>query len=280
MNNTVFLNGRFLDHSEAKISADDRGFHFADGVYEVVKYYNGKPFRLEDHFQRLDNSVKEVRINSGETYNWTEIFYTLLYSNDLLQQDAGIYLQISRGASQRIHQFPPNLAPTVYAFAFPFPSFGEKLEYGIKVILREDIRWLRCDIKSVCLLPNSMLYTEALEKGAFECIMARNGLITEATHSSVLGVKKGEIYTHPLSNLILPGITRKVLIEIAMKEGIAVREEAIAANQLGTLDELIICGTGSEVLPAVQVDNLLIGSGKPGPVTRLLQKKFFELAGK
>jgi D-alanine transaminase len=278
MNEMVYLNGDFLNRVEAKISPDDRGFHFADGVYEVVKYYHGKPFRMEDHIQRLKNSLNEVRINYDRTDELPSVFNELLGLNDLKQQDAAIYLQISRGANQRVHHFPANLSPTVYAFAFSFPSFTENLEKGIKVITSEDIRWLRCDIKSVSLLPNSMLYQQAVEQGAGECVLIRNGMVTEATHSSVVGVKDGMLITHPLSNLILPGITRKVILEIASESGIPFREEAISAEELFELDELIICGTGSEVMPAVQVNDRMVGDGKPGPVTRFLQDKFFEMA--
>jgi len=278
MSEIVYLNGTFMDRKEAKISPDDRGFHFADGVYEVVKYYGGKPFRMEDHIGRLQRSLHEVLIHYHLTAELPDVFDKLLELNDLKQQDAAVYLQISRGAHQRVHHFPANLDPTVYAFVFPFPSFTENLDKGIKVITSEDIRWLRCDIKSVSLLPNSMLYQQAVEQGAGECVLVRNGLVTEATHSSVVGVKDGELVTHPLSNLILPGITRKVILEMALEAGIPVKEEAIPAEKLYALDELIICGTGSEVMPAVQVNDRLVGDGKPGTVTRFLQKKFFEMA--
>jgi D-alanine transaminase len=278
MNEKVYLNGTFLDRKEAKISPDDRGFHFADGVYEVVKYYQGKPFRMEDHILRLQRSLFEVGIMVDQTGQLPFIFDKLLEMNDLRQQDAGIYLQISRGVHQRVHHFPANISPTVYAFAFPFPSFTGPLENGIKVITSEDIRWLRCDIKSVSLLPNSMLYQQAVEKGAGECVLIRNGMVTEATHSSVIGVKDGMLITHPLSNLILPGITRKVILEIALESEIPVKETPVTEDELYKLDELIICGTGSEVMPAVQINDRLVGDGKPGSVTRFLQKKFFEMA--
>ncbi|HNX80330.1 MAG TPA: D-amino-acid transaminase [Prolixibacteraceae bacterium] len=279
MNSVVFLNGAYIDKTEAKISADDRGFHFADGVYEVTKYYGGKPFRLADHLKRLENSLREVSINYPEFLQLPTVFEELLRRNDLLRGHAAVYLQISRGTHQRVHHFPPGLTPTVYAYAYAFPSFTQALEKGITVITAEDIRWLRCDIKSVSLLPNSMLYNKAVEQEAGECVLIRNGKVTEATHSSVIGVKNGVLRTHPLSNLILPGITRKVMLEIADKEGIPIQEEAITENELYSLDELIICGTGSEVMPVIQVNGQPVGNGKPGPVTRFLQDKFFELTG-
>jgi D-alanine transaminase len=278
MSDIVFLNGNFINHDDARISADDRGFHFADGVYEVVKYYSGRPFRLEDHLQRLKNSLKEVAITFARINELGDIFNILLEYNKLSQQDAGVYLQISRGVHSRVHHFPEIAEPTVYAFSFPFPSFKENLEKGIKVITAEDIRWLRCDIKSVCLLPNSMLYQKALENGAGECILIRNGMVTEATHSSVIGVRNGTVITHPLSNLVLPGITRKVVLEICNESGIPVLENAIPVGELYLLDEIMICGTSGGIMPAIQTDEHLIGTGKPGPITRFIQEKFFEMA--
>jgi D-alanine transaminase len=278
MTDIVYLNGLYIPRHEAKISADDRGFHFADGVYEVIKYYQGKAFRMEDHLQRLHRSLRETRIGYEEIDKLPGLFAELLFKNGLTEQDAAVYIQITRGAHFRVHHFPEIPIPTVYTFCYPFPSAVPLLKDGIQVITSEDIRWLRCDIKSVSLLPNSMLYQKAVESGAAECILIRNGMVTEATHSSVIGIKDGCLRTHPLTNLILPGITRKVVLEICMDSGIPVLEEAILSCDLPKLDELIICGTGGEIVPAVRVDDHLIADGKPGPLTRFLQKKFFELA--
>jgi D-alanine transaminase len=279
MSDIVYLNGRFLPKNEAFISPEDRGFNFADGVYEVVKYYKGRPFRMEDHMERLARSLHEIKISFPVDYHILKMCAKLLSLNGLTDADAGIYIQITRGSHQRVHHFPANLEPTVYAFAFPFPSFSDMLSKGIAVTTAEDIRWLRCDIKSVSLLPNTMLYNEAVEKGAGECILIRNGKVTEATHSSVFGVKKGMVVTHPLSHLILPGITRKVVLEICRTHRIPYHENAIAEYDLAEMDELFISGTGSEVMPVVKVNDRQVGNGKPGPVTRLLQQLFFEAVG-
>lgn len=276
MSDTVYLNGSFLPREKALISADDRGFHFADGVYEVVKYYSGVPFRMEEHLSRLRNSLQDVRIGYSGVDNLPEVFIHLLEANDLAGKDAAVYLQISRGSHFRVHHFPVIAEPTVYAFVFPFPSFTRMLEEGIRVVTSEDIRWLRCDIKSVALLPNTMLYQQAMEQGAGECMLIRDGKVTEATHSSVLGVMKGVLVTHPVSRLILPGITRNVVLEICREKGIPHQEEAIRAEELYALDELMVSGTGSEVMPVIQVDDRIIGEGKPGPLTRFLQQQFFE----
>jgi D-alanine transaminase len=190
---------------------------------------------------------------------------------------AGIYLQITRGIHKRVHHFPAGTEPTVYAYAFPFPSFSDNLENGISAITREDIRWLRCDIKSVSLLPNTMLYNQAVEAGAGECILIRDGKVTEATHSSVFTVFNNTVVTHPLTNLILPGITRKAILEICAENGIPVEERALSEKELYEADEVLIAGTGSEITPVVVIDGKPVGNKKPGKITRFLQQKFFSL---
>ncbi|SHI87153.1 D-alanine transaminase [Tangfeifania diversioriginum] len=277
MSNTVYLNGKFVPEEEARISPNDRGFLFADGVYEVIKYYNGKPFRYANHIERLERSLREIRIDFRETGSLKSVFQKLLADNELTETHAGIYLQITRGAHRRIHSFPDKYEPTVYAFAFSLPSAAQNIENGIKVTTHEDIRWLRCDIKSVSLLPNTFLFNEAVENGGGECILIRNGVVTEATHSSVFGVKNGTVYTHPLSNLILPGITRKAVIGICKRLKIQVQEKAVSEEELFELDELFITGTGSEITPVIQVDDKPVGNKKPGGITRLIQFEFFKL---
>lgn len=276
MGEIVYLNNIFQEKETAKISPNDRGFIFADGVYEVVKYYNGKAFRFEDHYSRLERSLKEVGIQVTDLTNLESIFAELLVRNNKQNKHAGIYLQISRGAAQRVHHFPEDIQPTVYAFAFDLPSFTEKHEKGIKVITREDIRWNRCDIKSVSLLPNTMLYNEAVNDGAGECVLIRDKFVTEATHSSLLAIKDGVLITRPLSNFILPGITRKVVLELCRENDIPVEEKLFTKQELLEMDEVFIAGTGSEITPVVQIDNHQVGNGEPGNITRTIQKRFFE----
>jgi D-alanine transaminase len=276
MKRIIYLNSSFISMSEAVISPEDRGFNFADGVYEVVKYYQGRPFRMEDHLERLKYSLGEVGIPYSPVEELPGIFGELLLQNNLESSDAGIYLQITRGAAPRVHHFPAGLTPTVYAAAFPFPSFSQSLEAGIPVVTAKDIRWLRCDIKSVSLLPNTMLYNSAVEIGAGECILVRDGMVTEATRSSVFGIRNNTVYTHPLSNLILPGITRKVILEICAAEGISCEEKAFTEQELLSMDEVFLSGTGSEVMPVVSINGIPLSDGVPGPVTRRLQTLFFD----
>ena len=277
MSETVYLNGEFVLRDEAKISPDDRGFIFADGVYEVTKYYNGKPFRFDDHIKRLERSLNELNIEFDGIDVIGKVSFELLEKNNLLNKHAGIYLQITRGQHKRVHHFPEELTPSIYMFAFPLPTAIEKLEKGIKVITHEDIRWQRCDIKSISLLPNTMLYNKAVENGAGECVLIRDGSVSEATHSSVLAIKDGMVITRPLSNLILPGITRNVILEICMRNNIPFEERLFTEKELFEMDELMVTGTGSEVVPVVQVNDKDIGNKKPGEITRFIQKKFFEL---
>ena len=277
MSDIVYLNGEYLQKEEAKISPNDRGFIFADGVYEVAKYYNGKPFRFEDHLDRLSRSLSELDIVYTELDSVYHVFSKLIELNNFQDKHAGVYLQITRGEHKRVHHFPENIQPTVYAFTFELPSFKDNLEKGIKVITHEDIRWQRCDIKSVSLLPNTMLYNKAVKEGAGECVLIRDGRVTEATHSSVLGVKNGIVITRPLSNLILPGITRKVILEICASNNIGFEERLFSELELLEMDEIIIAGTGSEITPAIQVNDKIIGNKKPGEITRFIQNKFFDL---
>lgn len=272
----VYLNGNFIPKNEAFVSPEDRGFNFADGIYEVIKYYGGKPFRYADHMDRLRRSLREISIDFDDLDQFEVVFQTLLEQNGLAIQEAGVYLQISRGSHTRIHQFPENIKPTVYTTVFPFSSKWDQLENGVKVITTEDIRWLRCDIKSISLLPNVLAAEKAHEQNAVEAIFIRNGIVTEGSHSSFMAVKNGVVYTHPDSNLILPGITKIVIREICRENNIRLIEEGIPATELINMDEMMIIGTGSEVTPVVQMDESLVGNGKPGPVTLFIQEKFFE----
>lgn len=273
----VYLNGNFVLKDEAFVSPEDRGFNFADGIYEVIKYYGGKPFRYADHMDRLRRSLGEISINFDDLAQFEVVFQSLLEQNGLANQEAGVYLQITRGSHTRIHQFPENIKPTVYATVFPFSSKWDQLKNGVKVITTEDIRWLRCDIKSISLLPNVLAAEKAHEQNAVEAIFIRNGMVTEGSHSSFMAVKNGVVYTHPDSNLILPGITKIVIREICKTNHIPLVEEAIPASELKAMDEMMIIGTGSEVTPVVQMDKMQVGNGKPGPVTLFIQEKFFEL---
>jgi D-alanine transaminase len=186
-----------------------------------------------------------------------------------------IYLQVTRGASKRSHSFPsPEVTPTAYAYAWGFTPEKSLQESGIKVMLKEDIRWSRCDIKSVALLPNTISFQEASENGLKECIFVRNGFITEGSHSNIFFVIEGTLFTHPESNHVLSGITRKNILRIANEAGIKVREEAVQENRIRFVKEAFITNTSAEVTPVIEIGGNTLNDGVPGQVTRIIQDKF------
>lgn len=274
-----------MSKDKASVSPDDRGFYFADGVYEVIKFYKGKPFGFEDHIRRLRNSLNQIKIKFNGYDNLLSISNALIEANGFKNKYAGIYMQITRGAANRIHRFPPaNVKPTVYIRAFFMQNCLAEMAEGVVAITREDIRWHLCHIKSIGLLPNTLLFEEVAEMGAFECILVRDGNITEATHSNVFAIKNGVVHTHPESNLILSGITRAAVLNICRKLDLDVSEQPVKRSDIEKYDEWFLTGTGSEIVPVVQIDNKLIGNGVPGKITRKIQNEFFrktyeELAG-
>jgi D-alanine transaminase len=271
----AFINGKFLPKNEINISPDDRGFLFADGVYEVVRWYEGFFYDMDSHLTRLKRSLSELRINWPEVDQFPSIAGKLISQNDLGSQPSMVYLQVTRGAARRTHFFPsPGVPPTVYASAWGFSPDSLSKESGIKVILKEDIRWGRCDIKSVALLPNTLSFQEASENGAKECIFVRNGIITEGSHSNIFFVIDGTLFTHPESNHILSGVSRKNVLRIAADAGINIKEEALSENRIRFVREAFISNTSAEVTPVTDLGGTRLNEGVPGPVTRLIRERF------
>jgi D-alanine transaminase len=272
---TVYLNGKFLPKEEAWISPDDRGFLLADGIYEVIRWYDGFFYDITGHTTRLKRSLRELRINWPDTDSFPSIAAELIKRNNLQNQASMIYIQVTRGASRRSHTFPsPEVSPTVYAYAWGFTPDKSSQETGIKVMLKEDIRWSRCDIKSIALLPNTISFQEACENGMKECIFVRNGMITEGSHSNIFFVIDGILYTHPESNHVLSGITRKNILRIAEESGIRIREEAVQENRIRFVKEAFITNTSAEILPVIEIGGNTLGEGLPGPVTKIIRDKF------
>ena len=273
--NIAYFNGKFLPKNDINISPDDRGFLFADGVYEVVKWYEGFFYDMNSHVTRLKRSLRELRINWDNADLFPSISLDLIKLNKLDAQPALIYLQVTRGAASRTHFFPsPGVKPTVYANAWGLIPENQSKEECIKVLLKEDIRWSRCDIKSVALLPNTLSFQEAYENGMKECIFVRNGLITEGSHSNIFFVVEGTLFTHPESNHILSGVTRKNILRIAQDSGIKTREEALQENRIRFIREAFITNTSAEITPVSKLGGSTIGEGVPGPVTRLIRERF------
>jgi D-alanine transaminase len=272
----VYLNGEFLAREDARLSIDDRGFLFGDGVYEVSRAVRGRLFEEDAHWDRLSRGLREIAISVADqvdAHRLREISLRLLDENDLTETDATIYLQITRGAALRTHWFPPaQTAPTIFASARAFEIPRTLRETGASAITHPDVRWSRCDIKSVNLLPNVLAKQRAHEVGAFEAVLLRDGTVTEGASANLFGVVDGELRTHPLSNLILPGITRKVLFELAEELEIPIVERPIRAEELPRLQELFASGTTTDVQPLVTLDGRAVGDGSPGPIGIKLRK--------
>jgi D-alanine transaminase len=270
---TVYLNGQFLPAEQAKISVLDRGFIFGDGVYEVWRSVEGKLFENDRHVRRLKRGLKtlEISLPDREVEALTEIGERLLKENGLAQGEGSFYVEITRGAAPRTHAYPTvPTKPTMFGIVSKFDVPHALREGGAKAITVPDVRWHMCDVKAVQLLPNCMAKQKAQVAGAMEAIFVRDGIVTEGTHTTVMGVKNGELRTHPLGNFILPSVTREVVLEIAREQRVRVREEAFTDKDLFAMDELFVCGTLTDVTPLVEVDGRKIASGAPGPVTKAL----------
>ena len=251
----------------------DRGFIFGDGVYEVWRVVEGKLFEHGRHDRRLRRGLKSLELVGldKEVDALKGVAERLLRENDLTQGEGTFYVEITRGAAPRTHAYPPvGTKATIFAMVSRFEVPHALRATGAKAITQPDLRWLHCDIKTVQLLPNVMAKQKAQVAGALEAIFVRDGIVTEGTHTSVLGVKQGQLRTHPLSPLILPSVTRELIIEIAREQGVPVREEPFTLKELFEFDELFVSGTTTDVTAIVEVDGKRIGSGTPGPVSRAL----------
>jgi D-alanine transaminase len=272
----VYVNGSFVPRAEARVSVEDRGFVFGDGVYEVLRAVNGRLFATRFHNDRLERSLEGVRIRlpSGDSpARFVEIGKQLLRENHLTDGEATLYMQITRGATTRAHYFPPpDITPTVYVSVARFTPYTELARTGASAISHPDLRWGRCDLKTLNLLPNVLASQTAKESGAFEAMLIRDGVITEGAKTNFFGVVDATLRTHPCDNHILPGITRSVLERIARDLAISIDETPIKVAEIPRLTELFLTGTTTDVMPVVKLDDRPVGSGKPGELTRRLQR--------
>ncbi|WP_207063857.1 D-amino acid aminotransferase [Motiliproteus sp. SC1-56] len=266
MTNLVYLNGEYLPQAEAKISIFDRGFLFGDSVYEVIPFYNGVGFRLEEHLARLRRGLEAVRIRAEE--DWEQICQTLVTRNGGGHQ--AVYLQVTRGAdTHRVHAYRPDLKPTVLLFSYPIcmalSGDPETIE-GIRAVTTEDIRWQRCDIKATTLLGNIMALQQATDTGADEALMVRDGFLTEGSACNLFVIEQGRIATPARDHRILGGTTRDLLLELAAENGIPWTEEPIAEARLARADEVWISSSTKGVLPVLTINGCAVGSGDKGPL--------------
>jgi len=268
----VYLNGQFLPRNEAKLSVDERGFFFGDGVYEVTRVVRGRLFEWDRHARRLARGLRELRIEAGLDMNAIRgLHERIIRENSLFEGQGTVYLQITRGAAPRTHHFPPKGTPaTVFLSATAFNPPGEVRGRGVAVMTYPDSRWSRCDQKTVNLLPAVMAKQFASDNDAFESIFVREAVITEGSHTNFFGVIGGEVRTYPNSNYVLPGVTRDVVIELAHEMGIPVSETPIYRHEIPLLEEGFLTGTTSDVMPVVSIDGKPVGNGKPGPIAMRL----------
>ena len=263
--NTIYYNGQYLPEDQPCISPLDRGFIFGDGVYEVIPAYNGHLFRIHEHLDRLGNNLKHVSIDPPlSRESWQSVLNELVARNG--GGDQSVYLQVTRGVARRDHGFPRDTKPTVFAMTSPLHAVSDDIRKdGVRAITLEDIRWKYCHIKTIALLPNILLRQQALDAGAVEAILIRDGNITEGAASNVFIVKNNTIVTPPKGPLLLPGITRDLVLELARDSGLACREDAITPDELRLADEIWLTSSTKEILPVTRLDDHTIGNGQPGP---------------
>jgi D-alanine transaminase len=271
----AYLNGNWLPLKQAQVSVLDRGFLFGDGVYEVIPVYDGRPLRLEQHLQRLQDSLDGIRLkNPLDLNSWRNLIVELIQKSDA--NDQLLYLQITRGAAPRDHAFPSAATtPTVFLSSKGFsPPDDARFEQGVRVGLAEDPRWQLCKLKTVNLLANVLLKQVAVDEGLDEMLLHASQQLTEGTSSNLFVVRDGVIATPPLSDNILPGITRGLILELARQAGFMVEERAIALTELDHADEVWISSSTRELMPVVAIAGKMVASGTPGPIARQLQHAF------
>ncbi len=270
---TVYLNGQFLPEHEAKVSVFDRGFLFGDSVYEVIPFYQGVGFRMKEHLERLNHSLRAIRIKSD--VDWEQVLTQLVAANG--GGNLSVYLQITRGnAGRRSHAYDDTMEPTIFACCSEIKDIwqaGADDIKPIKAVVSEDLRWHRCDIKSTCLLPNILVLQQAKDEGADEALLSRDQRLTEGTACNLFLVKRGVLFTPKRSSEILGGITRQLILELADEHGIQYQELDVDYERLLSADEVWVCSSTRGIIPVIEVDGNRIGDGLKGP----LWNKMFEL---
>lgn len=272
-NPIIYLNGQYLPLDQAKISVLDRGFLFGDGIYEVIPAYAGRLFRLPEHIDRLEASLKNIRLDSPyQREDWAGILEPLLEPG----QDQYIYLQITRGiAPKRDHAFPEQVQPTVFAMCSPIVPLSNR-DTGVKAITLDDTRWALCHIKAITLLANILLRQKAVDQGCTEAILIKDGYVTEGAASNIFAVIDGILVTPPKGEEILPGITRDVILDLAKANDIAYSEDIISLEALKTADEIWLTSSTREIVPVVELDSTPVGDGKPGTVWKKMHHLYQE----
>ncbi len=270
-----YLNGDYLPLGQAKVSVLDRGFIFGDGVYEVIPVYGDHLFRLQQHLQRLNNSLDAIKLaNPLSDEQWHDMLQMLVKKNqDQHNPDKSVYLQLTRGVAKRDHGFPKNTPVTIFAMSNPLLATDmEKMQAGVAAITLDDIRWRYCHIKTIALLPNILLKQQAIEKHASEAILVREGQVTEGSASNLFIVRNGVIKTPAKSERLLPGVTRDLIVELAQNNGMICEETTISETELHAADEIWLSSSTREILPITRLDEKTIGTGTAGPLWQKMIK--------
>lgn len=272
----VYANGQWVNENDAVIPVDERGHQFGDGVYEVTRIYEGKPFMMREHVERLVKSAKEIRMDLGMTVEEVESLMMEAVERSG-EKNCDVYIQITRGIAKRGHLFPKDVKPSITMTVRPMEVIAtEERLAGKTAIFHEDERWKNCYIKSLNLLPNILAKQVANDAGAYEAILIRDGYVTEGTSSNIFIVQNGELVTRPLSNYILAGITRMRVEQLAEQLNIPFVEREFTKEDVLEAEEVFMTSTTNEVLPLVEIDGTTIGSGVAGPVTERVAKQFLQ----
>lgn len=267
----VYLNGDYIRLGDASVSVLDRGFIFGDGIYDVVPAYKGKPFRIDEHLNRLERSLQHIGLETGYSkQDWEQLVLDMLARSGR-GADCMVYIHVTRGVAKRDHPFPANTSPTVFCMVSPFERPLEAQETGISAISIPDVRWLMCHIKSISLLGNVLAKQQAVDAGVDEAIQFRDGFMTEGSSTNIWVVKDGVLLAPPRNHLILEGVRYKLLEDLAAKAGIPFEARPISEEEVAAADELMLTSATKEVLPIVQYNGKDVGTGKPGPIYQTLR---------
>lgn len=272
----IMAQSSFTHKDNLNYPFEERGLQFGDGVYEVIRIYDGAYYLLEEHVDRLFRSAAAIKIELLFTNEELKSLLVDLLKRNEMKADGKVYLQATRGSAPRDHVFPANVPANFYAYVQDQPRNSENLDNGVKTITQRDIRWENCYIKSLNLLPNVLAKQAAKEQGCYESILHKDGMVTECSSSNAYMVKDGKIYTHPATKGILHGCVRMRVEKFAHDLDIPFIEEGFAVEDLGLADELFLSSSTSEVLPIIKVDNRQVGDGKPGKITKGLQEAYEE----
>lgn len=274
----IYLNGQFMPIEEARVPVLDRGFIFGDGVYEVIPVYSRRPFRLREHLKRLQHSLDGIRLaNPHSEEEWVRLIGELVELNE--EEDQSLYLHVTRGVAKRDHAFPPGVVPTVFMMSNPLvTSTPEQMkslvESGVAVVSAADNRWLRCDIKAISLLPNVLLRQLAVDAGAAETLLLRDGFLTEGAASNIFVVRDNVLLAPPKDHLMLPGITYDVILELAAATSLRTEVRRISEHEVRTAQELWLTSSTKEVLAITHLDGQPVADGKPGQMFRQMHRLY------